>query len=100
MTDAERALWQRLRFRQVLDCRFRRQRPLGQFIADFVCLERMLVIEVDGGQHAEMLEQDAKRTRWLESQGYRVLRFWDNQVLKEIDGVLEVVVGALQAPPP
>jgi very-short-patch-repair endonuclease len=94
MTDAERALWRRLR-RGTLGGKFRRQAPVGQYIVDFACLEARLVVEVDGGQHAESRGDD-ERDRWLASQGFRVLRFWNNDVLGNIRGVLEVIAEALQ----
>ena len=104
-TDAERALWSILRQRQVPGHRFRRQAPVGPYIVDFVCFENKLVIEVDGGQHAEQADYDDARTAWLESQGLRVLRFWNNQVLQEMDAVreavwLEVGRGPRQPSPP
>ena len=95
MTDAERALWRRLRMRQLAGQRFRRQQPIGDYIVDFACPAARLVVEVDGGQHAEE-ERDAARTRWLESRGYRVLRFWNNEVLGQIDGVLAVIEESLK----
>lgn len=75
--------------------KFRRQQPIGQFIVDFVCLERKIIIEVDGGQHAEQ-QSDSQRTRWLEDQGFRVLRFWNNEVLSNIDGVVQVISAAFE----
>jgi very-short-patch-repair endonuclease len=98
MTDAERALWRALRSRQA-GVRFRRQAPLGPFIVDFVCLERKLVVEVDGGQHAES-EYDAQRDGWLRERGFRVMRFWNHEVLANIDGVTESIFAVLHAPPP
>jgi very-short-patch-repair endonuclease len=80
-TDAERKLWHLLRRKQVAGLRFRRQYPLGPYIVDFVCLPARLIIEVDGGQHADHVERDTMRTAWLESQGFRVIRFWNNEVL-------------------
>ena len=99
-TDAERALWRALRGRQMDGLRFRRQHPLGPYIADFVCLERRLVIEVDGGQHGEPAQSahDERRSTWLASEGYRVLRFWNRDVLRAIDDVLTTIWGALQEP--
>ncbi len=91
MTDAERLLWRHLRRRQVEGLKFRRQHPLGRFIVDFVCIEAALVIEVDGGQHGERQAQDAARTAWLNRQGYRVLRFWNNEVLNDIDAVRQAI---------
>ena len=93
-TEAERKLWSVLRSRQLDGFRFRRQAPIGRFIVDFVCLERKLVVEADGGQHAESLADDA-RTAWLESQGFRVIRFWNNDVLANIDGVADTIRRAL-----
>ena len=95
-TDAERALWKHLRLRQFTGLKFRRQRPVGQFIVDFVCLERHLVIELDGGQHSGQVDHDSIRTSWLESQGFRVLRFWNNQVFDDIEPVKEVILSSLQ----
>jgi very-short-patch-repair endonuclease len=94
-TDAEMRLWSRLRRKQVDGHRFRRQVPLGSYVVDFACLEARLIVEVDGGQHGE---RDAARTAWLEAQGFRVLRFWNNDVLENTDGVIEAIRGAL--PPP
>ncbi len=95
-TGAERALWARLRRRQVLDSKFRRQQPLGQYIVDFVCFEKRLIVEVDGSQHQEQQGYDEIRTRWLESQGYRVLRFWNNETLAETDKVIETIAQQLE----
>ena len=75
--------------------KFRRQVPIGPFIADFLCKELSIIVEADGGQHSDQEAYDARRTAWLESQGYRVLRFWNNEVLENIEGVLEVIQGAL-----
>jgi very-short-patch-repair endonuclease len=91
LTDAEQALWQRLRYKQLDGHKFRRQQPLGPYIVDFACFEKRLVIEVDGGQHAEKPLIDAKRTAWLTSQGFRVVRFWNNDVLNSIESVLAVI---------
>src|SRR4029079_12797034 len=86
MTDAERKLWSVLRNRKLNGAKFRRQQPLGPYIADFVCQECRLIIEADGGQHADNAS-DARRTAFLESVGYRVLRFWNNDILTNLDGV-------------
>ncbi len=96
-TDAEKRLWGRLRRKRVDGFRFRQQAPIGKYIVDFVCFEAKLVVELDGGQHAEQAEYDAKRTEWLESQGFQVLRFWNNEVFENIEGVEEVVQAALQS---
>jgi very-short-patch-repair endonuclease len=99
MTDAEKHLWRLLRCRQLDGHKFRRQAPVGHYILDFVCYSAKLVIELDGGQHAEQAEEDARRTAWLASQGFRVLRFWNNEVFENSAGILEVVCRALQATP-
>ena len=95
MTDAEVCLWRRLRGRQIAGCKFRRQHPFMDYVLDFVCLEKRLVVEVDGGQHFEC-EQDRLRDKYLQAAGFRVLRFWNNQVLQEIDGVVEAIWAVLQ----
>ena len=95
MTDAERALWRVIRNKQLNEFRFRRQRPMGNYIVDFVCLDAKLILEVDGGQHAEQVGYDATRTVFLASLGYRVLRFWNNDVLQNMDGVVTVILDAL-----
>lgn len=100
MTDAERFLWQQLRRKQVNGYKFRRQIPLGKFIVDFVCLEAKLVIELDGGQHAEQGVYDALRDTWSKEQGFRVLRFWNDEVFQNTDGVLEVIVAGLEGTSP
>jgi len=94
-TEAERALWKHLRLRQLDGQKFRRQLPLGHCIVDFVCIEKRLIIEVDGGQHSEMAVTDATRTVWLEAQGFRVLRFWNHHVLADIEAVMEAIREAL-----
>jgi len=95
-TDSERRLWQKLKRRQIAGVKFRRQQPIGPYIVDFVCLERCLVIEVDGGQHSERLDEDTKRSQWLEAQGFRVLRFWNNDVLANTDVVAQAVFDAVE----
>jgi len=95
MTDAEQCLWQGLRGRQLTGCKFRRQHPFLDYILDFVCLERSLVVEVDGGQHLDS-EKDHVRDQRLAAAGFRVLRFWNNHVLQETDAVLEAIWIALQ----
>jgi very-short-patch-repair endonuclease len=96
MTDAEKALWKVLRCRQVSGLKFRRQHPFGDYILDFVCLEKKLVIEVDGGQHGEPAKEDEIRTQNLLTAGSRVLRFWNNEVLQEIEAVKERIWGAVE----
>jgi very-short-patch-repair endonuclease len=97
MTEAESKLWHRLRRRQLDGYRFRRQVPIGGYFVDFACLGARLVVEIDGGQHKkdEGQAQDAQRTRWLQSKGYRVLRFWNSSVLAETHVVLETIFSAL-----
>jgi very-short-patch-repair endonuclease len=98
-TDTEQLLWSKLRRRQVLGHKFRRQQVLGHFIVDFACLEKKLVIELDGGQHAEQQPYDERRSRWLEQHGFRVLRFWDHQVFQELDAILQAIAKALEVAP-
>ncbi|MDE2329699.1 MAG: endonuclease domain-containing protein [Bradyrhizobium sp.] len=95
-TDAETVLWNRIRNRQIDGHKFVRQMPIANYICDFVCRERRLIIEVDGGQHNESAA-DAVRDRRLSEAGYRVLRFWNNDVLGNINGVLEVIQTTLWA---
>ncbi len=102
-TNAEHLLWKQLRNRQVGGLNFRRQVPIGPYVADFVCLELRLIVEVDGGQHAAERDRDAARTAWLESRGYRVIRFWNNEVIENMDGVVEAIqraAGATISPSP
>ena len=94
-TPAERALWYRLRRRQLGGHRFRRQHPLGPYVVDFVCLKERLVIELDGGQHAVREEHDAKRTLWLEHEGFQVVRFWNIDVFTNLDGVCDAILHKL-----
>jgi len=93
-TDAETRLWLRLRRQQLGGFRFRRQQPIGRYVVDFFCPEAKVIIEVDGGQHAN--DSDT-RTRWLEARGYRVIRFWNNDVLGNTDGVVTRIREALRA---
>ena len=95
LTDAERLLWRHLRNRELGGWKFRRQYPVGPFIVDFICVEKNLVIEVDGGQHAENEESDLQRSAFLNKMGYRIFRFWNNQVLQETEGVLEAIFAIL-----
>ena len=91
MTEAEMRLWQTLRLRQTEGYRFRRQVPIGRFIADFVCHAARLIVEIDGGQHDLLSEEEVNRTQFLEGQGYRVLRFWNNEVLNNPEGVRSAI---------
>ena len=97
MTDAERAIWYAVRDRRLEGFKFKRQWTLGPFIVDFCCWERRLIVEIDGSQHNE--EADRRRTEQLEKMGYRVIRFWNNEVLTNLDGVLEAIVIALTSDP-
>ncbi len=101
-TDVEQQLlWSRLRAGRFEGMKFRRQHPIGQYITDFVCLEKKLIIELDGGQHAlpDQILKDMQRDAWLEKEGYIVVRFWDNEVLTNTNGVLEVIRKRLHRTP-
>ena len=98
-TDAEQVLWWRLRGRQLEGFKFSRQIPVGPFICDFLCRERKLIVELDGGQHAAS-PSDIRRTAYLEQEGYRVIRFWNNDVLGNVEGVLQTILQALTPDPP
>ncbi len=105
MTDAERYLWARVRRRQIQGFKFRRQQPLGPrrrygAVVDFVCLEKKLVVELDGGQHTESQAYDAQRTNWLHAQGFCVLRLWNHQVLTETEAAIQAIANALPPPRP
>lgn len=95
-TDAELKLWRYLRHRRIGGQKFRRQHPVGPYVLDFACLEKGLIVEVDGGQHGERAAYDSERTAWLESRGFRVLRFWNNEVLRDVETVLDLIVEALE----
>jgi very-short-patch-repair endonuclease len=100
-TDAERLLWRHLRAKRLAGFKFRRQQPIENFVVDFICFENRLVIEVDGGHHQLEKDKDTKRDNWLKEQDFRVLRFWNNEVLRNIEGVLEVIrENSLCHPPP
>ena len=96
--DAEHRLWQILRARRLSSFKFRRQMPIASFIVDFVCLGRRLIVEADGGQHGE--DVDAGRDFYLKTQGFRVLRFWNNDIFTNEEGVIERILEALEAPLP
>ena len=105
MSGTEWRLWYRLRSRQLLGHKFRRQVPIGPYVADFACLETRLVVEVDGEQHGDQLVYDASRDHWLSELGFRVLRFWVVEVDENLEGVIETIVDALstadvKGPPP
>lgn len=94
-TDVEKLLWSRLRARRLEGFKFRRQTWIGPFIVDFVCPEAKLVVEADGAQHGEAIEYDPRRDRLLADRGYRVLRFWNNDVSNNMEGVLTAIAAAL-----
>ncbi|MBM4305611.1 MAG: endonuclease domain-containing protein [Deltaproteobacteria bacterium] len=98
-TDTEQYLWRHLRDRQIGGFKFRRQQPVGRFVVDFVNLEKKVIVELDGGQHA-LDPMDTIRDEWLRAKGYKVLRFWDNQVFSNLEGVLEIIRNALLTPHP
>jgi very-short-patch-repair endonuclease len=97
MTDAERARWFELRNRRLGGFKFKRQWTIGQYVVDFCCIERMLIVELDGGQHTT--EGDSARTATLEEAGYRVARFWNNEVRENLDGVLTTLLAELKKAP-
>jgi len=90
-TDAEQRLWQQLRAHRFMGLKFKRQKPIGRYIVDFVCIEHRLVIEIDGGQHADRTKYDQRRDDFLRSKGYTVLRFWNNEVIQQLESVLEQI---------
>jgi very-short-patch-repair endonuclease len=98
-TETERHLWKYLRNRQIESFKFRRQQPVGSYVVDFVNFDKKVVIELDGGQHA-VNTGDKIRDKWLRAEGYQVLRFWDNQVFSNVEGVLETIRDALLTPHP
>ena len=93
-------MWQKLRNRQLKGFKFRRQQPVGPYILDFVNFEKRIVIEVDGGQHAILKDKDKKRDAWLNAEGFEVMRFWNNEVFENLDGVLQVIRTKLTSPSP
>lgn len=90
-TNVEQLLWKKLRNRQLLGHKFRRQFPIEPYIVDFVCLELKLIIELDGGQHAEQMDYDQQRSLYLQQRGFKVIRFWNNEIIENIEGVLEAL---------
>ena len=93
-THTENLLWKQLRAKRFSNLKWRRQQALGNYIVDFICHEKKLIIECDGGQHDEQVSYDQKRDRWLQDQGYRVLRFWNNEILGDIETVLQIIFRA------
>jgi very-short-patch-repair endonuclease len=102
LTATEQHLWKHLRGKQFEGLKFKRQQPVGKYIVDFMCFEKKIIIELDGGQHMQLLEKqkDGERDAWFEAQGYTILRFWDNEVLMNTRGVLEVISTYCQEHPP
>lgn len=96
LTDAERFVWSKLRRRQLGGHRFRRQHPSGPFVVDFVCLERRVAVELDGGQHADQAGYDTDRTEWLSQHGYTVLRYWNHEVFEDWDTIERQIWEALE----
>jgi very-short-patch-repair endonuclease len=94
-TEAEKRVWQILRSQQMNGYKFRRQVPIGRYIADFVCHEARLILEIDGGQHDRSSPQEAERSRFLQNEGYRILRFWNNEVLANLDGIHATIAAEL-----
>ncbi|MGH6879560.1 endonuclease domain-containing protein [Hypericibacter sp.] len=99
LTPVEWRFWHSVKSRQLAGAKFRRQVPVGPYVADFLCISARLIVELDGGQHSETVSADAARTRYLEEQGYRVLRFWNNDVMTNLEGVLRIVELALAGAP-
>ncbi|MFP6733295.1 MAG: DUF559 domain-containing protein, partial [Rhodospirillales bacterium] len=95
-TEPEKRFWNRVRAQQLDGFRFRRQAPIGDYVVDFYCPEAKLIVELDGGQYDGRAGEDAVRTAWLEGKGFRVVRFWNNQVFENMNGVLESLRGALR----
>ena len=96
-TDAERVLWKNLRRRELAGWKFRRQAPIGPYIVDFVTFDGKLIVEADGGQHAESKQRDEERSGWLSKEGFRILRFWNNDVLTNTGAVLETIRAELES---
>jgi len=91
-TDTENLLWKHLRAKRLLGLKFRRQEPIGKHIVDFVCHEKKVIIELDGGHHSEKLEKDRERDEWFRGEGFKVLRFWNNDVLGHTEEILEIIM--------
>ena len=99
-TEAEKVLWRKLRARQLEGYKFRRQQPIGHYIVDFVNFEKGIIIELDGGQHATNRDRDEEREAWLRGEGFKIIRFWNNDVFQNLEGVLEVIRRNLTVPLP
>ncbi len=100
MTEAEQLLWKHLRAHRMDGYKFKRQQPIGRYIVDFICFSAHCIVEADGGQHLEQSEYDAGRDAWLKSQGFTVLRFWNNDILTNTEGVLETIVATCRTNSP
>ena len=100
MTEAEKYLWYMLRSKNMRGYKFRRQQPIGKYIVDFVCFEGKLIIEIDGGQHNINKKYDLERDEWLQKQGFKVLRFWNSEVMENRIAVLEKIMNTLPLPLP
>jgi very-short-patch-repair endonuclease len=98
-TEVEKLLWRRMRMWQLDGYKFRRQQPIGNYIVDFVCLEKRLIVELDGGQHAEQSEYDSRRDEWLRGEGFVVLRFWNHDVLEKTENVAEKIYQTVKDTP-
>ncbi len=101
-TDAENLLWQYLHAKKLGGFKFRRQHPIGKYIVDFICLKKKLAIELDGGQHAKkrVASEDRTRDEWMKSQGFKILRIWNHEVLQNLEGVLEIIADECKSPSP
>lgn len=99
LTDVEKKLWYQLRDRRFQGIKFRRQYPIGRYFVDFICVEKKLIIELDGSQHADN-PKDIVRDNWLKNEGYVIIRFWNNEIIQNLDGVLQVVQTHIQNPHP
>ena len=99
-TEAEKIVWQKIRAGQLNGFKFKRQQPIGPYIVDYVCFEKNLIIEIDGGQHAVEKDKDIKRDTWLQSEGFVVTRFWNNEIFENLEGVLETIIKKIEAPSP
>ena len=95
-TNAETLIWTALRGARLQGFKFKRQQPIGSYIVDFVCFKHCVIIEIDGGQHGDEISKDQARSNWLQSQGFRILRFWNNEVIERQDDVLESILRALR----
>lgn len=96
LTPAERKLWAVLKNEQLLGIKFRRQHAIGKYIPDFCAVQEKLIIELDGSQHLNQQEYDAERTKYLEAQGYKVIRFWNNQIMNDMNGVILAITFAIE----